>query len=541
MKKTAVFLLAAFLLTLLAGCSMMEQPAGGRGQDVSFIHGVTEGFYNNLIHENRYLLILDGLKTTAVISLLSILLGTVLGALICLLRMAEMSAAKRFAKVYITLVRGIPVLVLLMLLYYVVFASVNIHPIYVAVLAFGLNFAAYVSEMFRAGIESIDKGQTEAGIANGFTKIQTFIYVVMPQAMKQVLPVYKGEVISLVKMTSIVGYVAVQDITKASDIIRSRTFDAFFPLVMTALLYFAISWLLVVLLEGFETITDPRQRRQQGQGRGLTPVRPMIAAAAVLIAIVGAVALSPLAGSSVSTGAGPGGPITKLTDLEGKRIAVITGTTGDFLIRETFKSAQVLDMLYPADGALAVKTKKADAFVFDKSTLQYIVLKNKDDFVLLPEPLAAVDIVIPMRLHDVRLHQQINSALTQLKDQGVLAAMYKKWFIDQQITMPPHPPGGKKGTLKVATCLLSEPFAFVSHGEMVGFDMELAYRIAEILDVNLEISDMTYDAMNAALASGKVDVAIANFYKLEEREKNAEFSIPYLTNDIAVMVRKEGQ
>ena len=89
MKKTAVFYLAAFLLILLAGCSMMEQPAGGGGQGGSFIHGVTEGFYNNLIHENRYLLILDGLKTTAVISLLSILFGTVLGALICLLRMAE--------------------------------------------------------------------------------------------------------------------------------------------------------------------------------------------------------------------------------------------------------------------------------------------------------------------------------------------------------------------------------------------------------------------------------------------------------------------
>ncbi len=89
MKKTAVLLLIAFLLILLAGCSIMGQPAGGRGQDVSFIHEVTEGFYNNLIHENRYLLILDGLKTTAVISLLSILFGTVLGALICLLRMAE--------------------------------------------------------------------------------------------------------------------------------------------------------------------------------------------------------------------------------------------------------------------------------------------------------------------------------------------------------------------------------------------------------------------------------------------------------------------
>jgi polar amino acid transport system substrate-binding protein len=126
--------------------------------------------------------------------------------------------------------------------------------------AFGMNFAAYVSEMFRAAIESIDRGQTEAGIAGGFSKIQTFVYIIMPQAIRRVLSVYKGEVISLVKMTSIVGYIAVQDLTKASDIIRSRTFDAFFPLLMTAALYFAISALLLQLLDALDRLTDPRRQ-----------------------------------------------------------------------------------------------------------------------------------------------------------------------------------------------------------------------------------------------------------------------------------------
>ncbi len=118
--------------------------------------------------------------------------------------------------------------------------------------------------MYRTGIEGVDKGQTEAGIAMGFTKVKTFVYIVLPQAAKRILPVYKGEVISLVKMTSIVGYIAVQDLTKASDIIRSRTFDAFFPLIMVAVLYFLVSWLLMLLLGYAERITNPKPQIKRG-------------------------------------------------------------------------------------------------------------------------------------------------------------------------------------------------------------------------------------------------------------------------------------
>jgi polar amino acid transport system substrate-binding protein len=167
------------------------------------------------------------------------------------------------AKIYISILRGMPVLVLLMLIFYVVFASVNISPVLVAVIAFGMNFAAYVAEIFRSGINGVDKGQMEAGIAMGFTKLSTFIYITLPQTIQRILPVYKGEFISLVKMTSIVGYIAVQDLTKASDIIRSRTFDAFFPLVMIAILYFLISWLLLQSLDYLERLTDPKYMRQQ--------------------------------------------------------------------------------------------------------------------------------------------------------------------------------------------------------------------------------------------------------------------------------------
>lgn len=252
----------------------------------SFIQSFSDGFYSNIIRENRYLLILDGLKTTLIISIFAILFGTLFGGFICFLRMSRRKLLQVIACAYISLMRGVPVLVLLMIMYYVVFGNANVSPILVAVLAFGLNFAAYVSEMFRSAIESIDRGQTEAGIAGGFSKIQTFVYIIMPQAIRRVLSVYKGEVISLVKMTSIVGYIAVQDLTKASDIIRSRTFDAFFPLLMTAVLYFAISALLLQLLDGFEHLTDPR-RQQIGAEQAARSRRNYLLVIAVLALVVG--------------------------------------------------------------------------------------------------------------------------------------------------------------------------------------------------------------------------------------------------------------
>jgi len=229
----------------------------------SFLTKISSSFQSNIIQENRYLLIWDGLKITVVISVLATILGTLLGAVICFMRMSKIALLNLPAKVYISILRGTPVLVLLMLIFYVVFASVDISPVLVAVIAFGMNFAAYSAEIFRTGIEGVDKGQSEAGIAMGFTRIATFLHIVLPQTVRRILPIYKGEFISLVKMTSIVGYIAVQDLTKASDIIRSRTFDAFFPLVMVAILYFLISWVLMQSLGYLERKSDPQARRRK--------------------------------------------------------------------------------------------------------------------------------------------------------------------------------------------------------------------------------------------------------------------------------------
>ena len=136
-----------------------------------------------------------------------------------------------------------------MLMYYVVFATTKMTGVTVSVITFSMIFGAYVSEMFRSAIQSVPRGQTEAGIALGFSKISTFIHIVLPQAIRQVYPIYKGELIALTKLTSIVGYIAVQDLTKASDLIRSRTFDAFFPLIVISVIYFFISWGLARLLD----------------------------------------------------------------------------------------------------------------------------------------------------------------------------------------------------------------------------------------------------------------------------------------------------
>lgn len=215
---------------------------------VSFFQSLTEGFKSNIMTEKRYLIILEGLLTTIIITFFTVLIGTLWGGVICLLRMSRHKLWKGIGDLYVTILSGIPLLVFLMIMFYIVFAGVNISAVTVAIIALALAFGAYVSRIYKTAIESIDAGQREAGIAMGFTRTETFWYIIFPQAVRRALPIYKGEVISMLKNTSIVGYIAVEDLTKAGDIIRSRTFDAFFPLIVVALAYFLLAWLLSVLL-----------------------------------------------------------------------------------------------------------------------------------------------------------------------------------------------------------------------------------------------------------------------------------------------------
>lgn len=199
-------------------------------------------FINNFIAEDRWKYLTDGLVVTLQITLCAVILGIVLGFLVAIVRSTHDRTGKlkilnALCNLYLTVIRGTPVVVQLLIIYFVIFGSTDISKVMVAVLAFGINSGAYVAEIFRSGIMSIDNGQFEAGRSLGFNYRQTMIYIIMPQAFKNVLPALGNEFISLLKETSVSGYIALQDLTKGGDIIRSRTYDAFMPLIAVALIY----------------------------------------------------------------------------------------------------------------------------------------------------------------------------------------------------------------------------------------------------------------------------------------------------------------
>ena len=214
-------------------------------------------FISNFIDDNRWRYITDGLKITLLVTVFAVLIGVVLGFLIAIVRTTHDKTGKlkilnAICKVYLTVIRGTPVVVQLMIIYFIIFGSVDISKVLVAIIAFGINSGAYVAEIFRSGIMSIDNGPFEAGRSLGFNYAQTMMYIIMPQAFKNVLPTLCNEFISLLKETSVSGYIALQDLTKGGDIIRSRTYDAFMPLIAVALIYLAMVMIftkLVSLLE----------------------------------------------------------------------------------------------------------------------------------------------------------------------------------------------------------------------------------------------------------------------------------------------------
>ncbi len=210
---------------------------------------LVNGFRINFINDERWKLVISGLLTTLLLSLCSGVIGTVLGAVICRMRMSRNCAATAFAQLYIKTVQGIPILVLLMVLYYLVFNDDKVSAFAICVIGFSLDFAAYVSEIFRSGIEAVPPGQARAAKALGFTPVHGFVKVVLPQAMQHIIPVYSGQLVSMVKLTSVAGYISVMELTKVTDIIRSRTYDAFFPLITAAVIYFLLSNILIMIMK----------------------------------------------------------------------------------------------------------------------------------------------------------------------------------------------------------------------------------------------------------------------------------------------------
>ena len=227
----------------------------------------------NFVKDNRYMLIVDGLKNTLVITLFAVLLGTFIGLLLAFIRVTYDNNRKSsgifgiiikllnfIANIYITIIRGTPAVIQLMFFYFCIFTSRDANGAFVAIVAFGINSGAYLAEIFRGGINSIDKGQMEAGRSLGLSYIQTMIYIIIPQAIKVVVPSLLNEFIALIKETSIAGYVAVQDLTRGGDIIRSRTYDAWTPLIAVAIIYLILTYALSLVSKNIEAGFKKQER-----------------------------------------------------------------------------------------------------------------------------------------------------------------------------------------------------------------------------------------------------------------------------------------
>ena len=214
--------------------------------------GIVATFIKCFLKDDRYLLLLNGIGVTIKISLLAVVIGIAIGLVIAFCALSKKKVLNLIGKVYTDVIRGTPSVTQLMIIYFVVFATVDLEKWVIAAIAFGINSGAYVSEIIRAGILSIDKGQTEAGRSLGLNAMQTMVSIIIPQAVKNIFPALCNEFIVLVKETAIVGYIGLVDIQKAGDLIKSATFEAFMPLITTAIIYFVLIKTLTLALARVE-------------------------------------------------------------------------------------------------------------------------------------------------------------------------------------------------------------------------------------------------------------------------------------------------
>lgn len=234
---------------------------GERPGSDSKYSGIIDSFYQSLVVDQRYKLILEGLLNTMLIALGALVIGLFFGSIISLIRYTyrqrkKLKLLNKLCIWYVTIIRGTPVLLQLMIIYYIIFKTSDINPVLVGIMAFGLNSAAYSSEILRTGFESVDSGQMEAGLSLGLNYFQTLWYVIIPQAIKTSLPAMGNEFITLIKETSVAGYIGIMELTRASDIIASRTYDYLFPLIIVALIYLAITSVLGRILKKVERKLD---------------------------------------------------------------------------------------------------------------------------------------------------------------------------------------------------------------------------------------------------------------------------------------------
>ena len=247
-----------------------EDGAENSGVVSRFFNGVADSFEKTFLRENRWRLFVKGVGNTLLITVLSIIFGTLVGFLLYMLCRGGNRAANRITGVCLWLVQGMPGVVLLMVLYYIIFGKISISGIAVSVFGFTLTFGAAVFGLLKTAVAAIDRGQYEAAYALGYSDRRTFFRIILPQALPLVTGAYRSELISLLKATAIVGYIAVQDLTKMGDIVRSRTYEAFFPLIAITVIYFCLEGLLSLLTGRLEVLLNPRHRSKEQIRKGVT-------------------------------------------------------------------------------------------------------------------------------------------------------------------------------------------------------------------------------------------------------------------------------
>ena len=221
------------------------------------LNGIYDDFYKTVIFDERYKLILEGLKNTILIAIGAVIVGILLVSIISIVKYTNKERGKfkllsKIFDIYVNIIRGTPSVLQLMIMYYVIFKTSTIDSVIVGIVAFGINSSAYVAEILRSGFDSIDDGQVEAGLSLGLNFRQVLKYIIIPQAIKVSLPSMGNEFVTLIKETAIAGYIGIEDLTKASDIIASRTYDYFFPLVLVALIYLFLTSVISKLLKKME-------------------------------------------------------------------------------------------------------------------------------------------------------------------------------------------------------------------------------------------------------------------------------------------------
>ena len=248
--------------TFIVDIGVMVRDTGSQngGGIAAFFSSVKESFEKTFLTEDRWLLFVGGIVTTLLITVLAIILGTLIGFAVYMVCRNGNRAANAITRFCIWLIEGMPVVVLLMILYYVLFERVNLSGVTVSVMAFTLIFAAAVFNMLKAGVATVGKGQMEAAYSLGYTDTKAFFNIMLPQALRHVMPTYKAQIKALIKATAVVGYVAVQDLTKMGDIVRSRTYEAFFPLIAIAVVYFILAAILIWIVNKIEVRAIPGRR-----------------------------------------------------------------------------------------------------------------------------------------------------------------------------------------------------------------------------------------------------------------------------------------